>query len=193
MRGTARRRVPDWIAPLYHHGMTDDRPYPVHPPVARTETALKAMLSAVRRSKNPLTRAQSAGDVLNMLQEYAEELREVRTDAVAELNEQGMGYATIAAELGVSKGRVQQFLGRAAKPIRMSRTEAFARTEAQRLREEGANDDTIVDTMLPALIDVRSAERFTAATIADMLDVPVKTVRTPWNRLVKEKKARMAG
>lgn len=177
---------PGQIVPLYALAMTQSS----NPPAAvRADAALKAAISSTRRVKDPIERAQTAGDILNLFAEGSRSLKEIRDDAVRELNDSGMGYGTIAAHLGITKGRVQQLLDSGLKTKKMGKVEVTASTEAARLREQGASDKVIVETVIPQLLEIRSSERFEPQDIAGMLNVPVTLVRASWNKARKSKQA----
>ena len=108
------------------------------------------------------------------------------------LNESGMGYGAIAAELGITKGRVQQLLDSGIKTRRMGKVEVTASTEAAALRRRGASDDEVVEVVIPKLMEIRSAERYEPQDIAGMLNVPVSVVRSQWNQARKAKGAARA-
>lgn len=167
--------------------MSHDKPYPAHPAGTKAAASLASVISSARSIKDPLQRAQATTDILQSVTDAAQELREIRSDAVIEVNESGMGYGKIADALGISKVRVQQILDAIGRTPRMGRVEITARTEAARLRERRASDEVVVDTLVPKLIAIRSAERYEPAAIAEMLDVPVAAVRGPWSKARREK------
>jgi transcriptional regulator with XRE-family HTH domain len=64
---------------------------------------------AVRRERDPLRQARRATELLAAYQQRSIELARLRREAIDRLRaERGLSYAAVAAELGLSKGRVGQ-------------------------------------------------------------------------------------
>lgn len=70
-------------------------------------------LPRARALPDPAERARVLGAILGGLQEADVEVSALRRDAVLELRARPMSLGEIAAELKMSRGRVQRILGRA--------------------------------------------------------------------------------
>lgn len=159
------------------------------PPEEEAVTLVDDAVAAVSSIRDATARAIAAGALLNHLNDAILEVKDTRYVAMKKLNEQGVSYTALAETIGLSKSRVQQILTHMAPTKRMGRVEMEARQEAQRLRDAGKSDADIVKETVPRLIALRSAERYTPAQIADMLNVPTSLVQSPWNsaRRAKER------
>ncbi|MGL5811242.1 MAG: sigma factor-like helix-turn-helix DNA-binding protein [Nocardioides sp.] len=74
---------------------------------------------AVRHESDPVRRARRATELLTKYQQRAAELARLRREAIESAHrERGMSYTEIAAELGITKGRVTQIRTRAPQPER---------------------------------------------------------------------------
>jgi hypothetical protein len=62
----------------------------------------------VRRDPDPRRQGRRATELLAVYQQRMTELARLRREAVRRLQEEGLSYAAVAAELGLSKGRVGQ-------------------------------------------------------------------------------------
>lgn len=66
-------------------------------------------LAAVRAESDPIRQARMAGDLIEMYRQRAEELAQLRGAAIeTAVARRGMTYSAVAAELGLTKGRVSQ-------------------------------------------------------------------------------------
>jgi hypothetical protein len=164
-----------------------EKPYETHPSVAAAEEKLANVIRDAGKIKDPLVRAQACGDLLALLAEASVEAKNIRYEAVKSLNDGGMGYGTIANHLGVTKTRLQQVLQTIPPTKRMGRVEMEARQFAQKLRSSGADDQAVVDAVVPRIIEIRSAERYTPAEVAEMLNVPTPIVKPAWTSAKRAK------
>lgn len=57
---------------------------------------------------DPVQRAKAVGTALQAIPELQKWLREIRHGAVQEMRDDGLSYAQVAAELGISRARAQQ-------------------------------------------------------------------------------------
>ena len=74
---------------------------------------------SVRREPDPRRQGRRATELLGIYQQRAVELARVRREAMRRLQEsEGLSYAAVAAEFGVSKGRVGQISHSAPPPER---------------------------------------------------------------------------
>lgn len=151
------------------------------------ERNLEAIVEDLTAISDPVACARSCGEVLQLLAEVALDVKNIRYEAMKELNEAGLGYGAIAEKTDLSKGRVQQILAHLPPTKRMGRVEVEARQQAERLRGRGADDQAIVAAVVPRIIEIRSAERYTPADIAGMLNVPTEIVRPEWSRAKRAK------
>lgn len=164
-----------------------EKPYETHPTVAAAEDKLDSIIRDIGKIKDPLTRAQASGDLLQLLADANVEAKNLRYEAVKTLNDNGMGYGAIADLCGLSKSRLQQVLAGRPPTKRMGRIEIEARQYAQRLRNGGADDVEVVEAVIPRIIEIRSAERYTPAEVAEMLNVPTPIVKPAWTSAKRAK------
>lgn len=63
----------------------------------------------VRREPDPIRRARMAGELITIYQQRGAELARLRKEAINQAaDERGLSYANIAAELGLTRGRITQ-------------------------------------------------------------------------------------
>lgn len=66
-------------------------------------------LAAVRAESDPIQQARMAGDLIETYRQRAEELAQLRAAAIeTAVTRGGKTYAAVAADLGLTRGRVSQ-------------------------------------------------------------------------------------
>lgn len=138
---------------------------------------LERALDALEDITDTAEKAQAATAFLASLGEANEEVRELRREAVLELNDSGYGYAAIASLLGLSKPRAQQIVNGWRTPKRPGVIEVQARLTAGEMRASGASDEAIVYAVVQDIRDSKGGEKVSASQIARILDMPYKVVR----------------
>lgn len=131
-------------------------------------------------------RLQAQTEVIDLLKNAFYHLGELRKIDTIEANTSGYSYADLAAALGVTRGRIQQLVTGVGTPVRVGVIEAEMMVEAAKMRSQGAGDKEVVETLVPQLRKRKSADRFSLAQIAKMLDVKESLVRPVLIRVDKD-------
>lgn len=146
-------------------------------PAQSAERLLAQAVAQVTAIPDDLVRAQVATELQAAIADAAKTVRTIRRDAVAALNAAGWGYSRIADELGVNKARVQQILNES----RPARRDGVIATEmklaAARMHGAGVEDQEILEDLVPRIRGYRGGNTIGAEAIAEMLDLPLKTVK----------------
>lgn len=132
--------------------------------------------TAVRQETDPVTQAQRATELITLYQQRSTELARLRRDAINRAVEtQGLTYSAVAAQLGLSKGRVSQIRSSAA-PRERGLFGVGPLTLAVPVRNLGDRPGGVV-----AVEDATAAERMTA--FLETLSFYVTPYRIPANGL----------
>lgn len=141
---------------------------------------LRRAVDAIAAQPDPARRAVDATAFMAALAGAGEEVKAIRKDAMAALQDQGLGYGRIADLVGISKSRAQQILAGLVQPARPGRIEVEARLRAERLRASGSTDRQVAAALVPWIRAQPGGTRFEARKVAAMLSVPEPAARAAW-------------
>jgi hypothetical protein len=127
------------------------------------------LVSATREAGE---RAQLATQAMYALAAAAEELRDLRRDAVIELRDSGESLKSIGDLLGgLGRSRVSQIIADTRSARRPGVIEMQTRLTVAQLRAAGSDDEEVVRQALPQVLASRGGERLTVEQLADLLGV----------------------
>jgi len=127
---------------------------------------------AVRQETDPVTQARRATELITLYQQRSTELARLRRDAINRaVHDQGLTYSAVAAQLGLSKGRVSQIRS-SAPPAERGLFGVGPLTLATPVRSLGDRPGGVV-----AVEDATAAERMT--TLLESLGFHVAPYRIP--------------
>lgn len=101
---------------------------------------------------------------------------ELRADTMRELNDLGHGYDTLAKWAGVSKGRVQQVLGKVRRTPRPGKIEYSFSLRATELRAQGYDAERIARALVPAIRSNAGGKLVSREKIAQILNCSLNDV-----------------
>lgn len=138
-------------------------------------------LVALEAIRDPLERAQSATELMQRIVTANEQIREMRHQDVAWLNDKlegpGYTYEELSELLGVSKPRIQQLVNNYREPRREGTIAVAMKVPLASLHRRKASDEDIVRALLPRIRSYRGGPRLTVEQVAEILDIPAKTLK----------------
>lgn len=162
--------------------------------LARIQSLLSQMVEEVEEVDDGLERIKLETLVLDALRDATYQLSEYRRETAFLLNKvEGQAYSTLADELGMSRGRIQQFVTGIQSPRRPGVIEADMRVRSAEMRAAGASDSEIVRQLVPAIRERRSGERLTLEQVASMLGVSESQVEPTLHAVDQQRKLEMVG
>jgi len=138
----------------------------------RAEAALDEALSIVSSIEDDMERLRASSYIAKKVKLLGINMADVRASTMRSLNAQGMTYEQLAIQSGVTKGRIQQILGKvdrgSNKPGAVEQKFALRAAE---LRAQNFSGDQIAAILLPEIRRTPGGQGMPAHKISNILAV----------------------